>query len=257
MPKGDGEMFSVLILDDNKPTADRICNSLPWEKLSCQVVSTLYNGKQGREAIIKYKPDIIITDVQMPGLSGLRVIELTRDIIPNSKIIFISAYDNFEYAYKAIKLQVQDYLLKPFTNTDLINVVKKAIEDLSTQKEHFEFNEKRLKEPSFEKQIITYLQENAGSKITLENVAKYFDMSPSYMCRVIKQKTGNNFAELVTLFRIERAKRLLQNPGYHIDEIAELVGYKNYLTFYKVFTRETGISPTTYRKEEEEDLDKN
>lgn len=238
-------MVSVLIMDDNKPIAMHILHAIPWEELGCKVVAVLHNGVSGREAIERFKPDLIITDIEMPGLSGLQMIEMTQNCIPNSKLIFISAYEKFSYAHQALKLNACDYLIKPFTQSELRDAVDKALTELKRD-EHPENTEDGYS--PMMRSILDYLENAAYDSVTLEMVADHFEMSPSKLGRLIKKETNMRYVDLVTDIRLQRAKELLAVPYLNISDIAQRVGYSDYLTFYKVFVRSEKISPSEFRK---------
>lgn len=238
-------MYSVLILDDNKPIAAHIQHTIAWEELGCRVVAVLHDGISGREAIERFKPDLIITDVEMPGLSGIQMVELARNCIPYSKLIFISAYDKFSYAHQALKLKACDYLLKPFTRSELRNAVDKALAEL--ERDLLSENEENNYSLTM-KSILDYLENMVYDSVTLEMVADHFQMSPSKLGRLIQKETNMRYVELVAKMRIRRAKELLAVPYLNISDIAERVGYSDYLTFYKVFVRNEKVSPSEFRK---------
>lgn len=238
-------MYSVLILDDNKPIAAHIQHTIAWEELGCRVVAVLHDGISGREAIERFKPDLIITDVEMPGLSGIQMVELARNCIPNSELIFISAYDKFSYAHQALKLKACDYLLKPFTRSELRSAVDKALAEL--ERDLLSENEENNYSLTM-KSILDYLENMVYDSVTLEMVADHFQMSPSKLGRLIQKETNMRYVELVAKMRIRRAKELLAVPYLNISDIAERVGYSDYLTFYKVFVRNEKVSPSEFRK---------
>lgn len=238
-------MYSVLILDDNKPIAAHIQHTIAWEELGCRVVAALHDGISGREAIERFKPDLIITDVEMPGLSGIQMVELARNCIPSSKLIFISAYDKFSYAHQALKLKACDYLLKPFTRSELRSAVDKALAEL--ERDLLSENEENNYSLTM-KSILDYLENMVYDSVTLEMVADHFQMSPSKLGRLIQKETNMRYVELVAKMRIRRAKELLAVPYLNISDIAERVGYSDYLTFYKVFVRNEKVSPSEFRK---------
>ncbi len=247
-------MISVVIIDDNKPMTDRIFKTIPWEKLGCEVVALAYNGMEGKKAITQYLPDLIITDIKMPRLDGLEVIDLTRALIPSSRVIFITAYDEFDYAYRAIKLQAFDYLIKPFSQASLLKTIQKAVSEISqnrlAEKLAAASADGAAVEPAEAGDVIDraleYIQLHLADGLTLEAIANHFDLNTTYLGRLIKQKTGRRYTECLTRMRMEKARKLLENKEYRVAEIAEMVGYKGYLSFYKVFSKEEGISPTDY-----------
>ena len=95
-------MYSGLILDDNVPMAAQILKTTPWEEMDCQVVGVYNDGISGREAIERLKPDLIISDIEMPDLTGLQMIEITGSFIPHSQIIYISAYEQISSHHQAL-----------------------------------------------------------------------------------------------------------------------------------------------------------
>ncbi len=240
-------MISVVVIDDNKPTADRIVNTVPWGTMGCEVVAVRYDGLQGKQAIAQYLPELIITDIRMPNLSGLETIELMRTLIPNSKVIFISAYDEFEYAYRAIKLNAHDYLIKPFSQTDLLKAIRKAVLELNGEKADSQ-QAAAGENQTVVQRILEYFDHHIGETLTMEELAKLFGLSASHLGRMIQQETGKRFMELTTQMRMDKAGALLCNSDYRVSEIGEMVGYKSYLAFYKVFCKTKGISPTEYAK---------
>lgn len=245
-------MVSVVIVDDNKPIADRIANTIPWKSMDCEVVAVEYDGLQGKRAISKYLPQLIIIDVRMPNLSGLETIELTRSLIPDSKVIFISAYDEFKYAYRAIKLKAYDYLIKPFSQADLLRVIQKAMTELDQSR-----SEAAVVPPVESKSIvqkaIEYYCCHMSEIVTMDELAKLFGVSSAHFGRLVQQETGKRFMELATQMRMDKAKTLLQNGEYRVNEIGTMVGYQTYLTFYKVFSKAVGVSPTEYAKKVQEE----
>ena len=113
-------MVKLVVADDEERVCRLIVALGNWEELGIKVVGTAANGIQALELIRKEKTDILITDIRMPGLNGLELIEKVREISPDIKIMIISGYANFEYAQNALKQGVSDYLLKPI-NKDALN----------------------------------------------------------------------------------------------------------------------------------------
>jgi len=242
-------LINLVICDDNKATADMIAQNINWESIGCRVSAVNYDGEQGLTSIIKYKPDLIITDINMPGLDGLEMIKLSQEKNPSVKFIFITAHDNFEYAHEAIKLHAFDYLLKPFAQTELFYAVSRVVEEIveSRKQETVISIYKNENTPFHVKRIIKYLENHLSENISLETLSKEFKISSSHIGKSIKQFTGKSYSQLMIDLRLKKAKFLLSNPQYNINEISEMVGYKNYISFYKMFLREYKIPPTDYR----------
>lgn len=117
-------MHKVVIIDDNIMLLESISAAIDWNAYGCEVVGVAENGTKGKVMIERKKPDIIIADINMPGLDGLEMIKMTRSRLPEAKIVIITGYEKFDYAQKALYLHVDDYLLKPVDNRQLQKTIK-------------------------------------------------------------------------------------------------------------------------------------
>lgn len=122
--------YRVIIVDDNQNTVKSLLYGFDWESLGLEVVGTAYDGQQGSASIEAKKPDIIITDINMPYMDGLSMVEASLSQIPDSKVIVITGYDKFQYASRAIKLSVFDYILKPIDDDELLTALKRAVKSI-------------------------------------------------------------------------------------------------------------------------------
>jgi two-component system, response regulator YesN len=122
--------WHVVVIDDNPIIVRSIVESVDWRRLHCRVVGEAANGVEGRELIEREQPHLILTDIRMPGLDGLELARIAREEVPRSRVILISAYSDFAYTRKAIKLGVFDYVLKPIDGGQLFEVLQSAIRDL-------------------------------------------------------------------------------------------------------------------------------
>lgn len=238
-------MYSVAIIDDNRATADMLATAVDWRAVRCAVAGVAYDGVRGRALILQKKPDIIIADIRMPGLDGLQMIDLTRKICPQSKVIYISAYDDFAYVQKALELKAFDYLLKPFDNDRLMRIVRRLIEETETPDEPS--GEEIEKGSLITSRILAYIRDHPSEPLSLQALAQQFELSPSYISTLVKKNSGRNYLDWVIEARMKLARRLLRDPAYRIEEIASVVGYKNYISFYNVFVKSVGLSPSEYR----------
>ena len=242
-------VYSVVIVEDNRATADMLATTVDWHSVGCEVAGVAYNGQRGRLLILQSKPDIIIADIRMSGMDGLTMIESIQSLSPASKVIYISAYNDFEYVKKALDLRAFDYLLKPFDNDKLLRIVQRIIEE-----------KEQPQEPSPDvdcgslsvSSILSYIRKNPSESLSLQSLSAHFDLSPNYISHLIKKHTGRNYLDWVIDARLSLAKKLLRDPSYRLEEIAAVVGYKNYISFYNVFVRREGISPSEYRNSRRE-----
>ena len=106
-------MLKVLVVDDETFVRNGIVLETDWTSLDCAVVAEAENGLEGIEAVHKYNPDIIISDIRMPQMDGISMLRTLREEGNKAEVIFLTAYSEFEYAQNALRLLAADYLLKP------------------------------------------------------------------------------------------------------------------------------------------------
>lgn len=123
-------MYKVLLADDERIIRDGISSIIKWQELNLSLIGAAKNGIEAYELIKEHQPDIVITDIRMPGLDGLQLIEKTREGYPTIKFIVLSGYNEFEYAREAMKYGVKHYLLKPTDDQKLSQVLCEVIEEL-------------------------------------------------------------------------------------------------------------------------------
>ncbi len=121
-------MLKVLIADDEKNICLMIQKLVPWENYGMKVIDIVQNGIDAMRAIETWKPDVVISDIRMPGYDGLEIIQRARELNLDTDFIIISGYKYFEYAHKALKLGVEYYLLKPIDKKELWDDLEKIAE---------------------------------------------------------------------------------------------------------------------------------
>lgn len=118
----------VLIVDDDPNTVSMIEDSVPWEEYGITEVYGAYHGEMALELIERHQPDIVFSDIEMPRMDGIRMLEiLAEKKQPMPEVIFLTCHDDFTYAQKAMRFGAADYLLKPFRVEELIGVLTKMI----------------------------------------------------------------------------------------------------------------------------------
>lgn len=247
-------MFRVVIADDEETIRNGLKNLIESYDLDLSVVGIAQDGEEALQLIDMYQPEIILMDINMPFINGLEVIEKTRELDPNAKIIIISGYDQFEFAQKALELGVFSYLLKPIQYRDFRNIIIKAMDSYCGRM--WEIN--KLKEIDINNadhkcignQAINYIKENfTQNDLTLNLIAEQLHISQSYLTRIIKQKTGANFTDYLNKLRINMAIKLLldKDKNYTINDIATMVGYSSQHYFSRAFKNYIGLSPNQYK----------
>lgn len=364
-------MIKVFLVEDEIVIRRGIRNNVDWEAYGFELVGEAEDGERAYPMILRYEPDILLTDVKMPFMDGLELSRLVKKALPKTKIIILSGYDEFDYAKEAIKIGVSEYLLKPITSVSLIDALKKAAESIQEEQEHtrlleryFVNYEKYMEFPdqsdyngvdrklienflktgdvkecdifvdeyfeavgeenylslllrqymtmdifycvrefvksihagseeeypelndlkrlsraieqaeatkNYLKELFTfaltvrdtnsndrygqiireakdYIAENfSDSEFSLNRIAEYIGVSPSYFSSIFKQGTGQSFIEYLTKVRIGRACELLKCTTLRAAEIGENVGYSDPHYFSAAFKRIKGQSPTDYR----------
>lgn len=255
-------MIKVVIIEDEKHIRQGLILTTPWEELGCKVVGEGKNALEGIEIIKEKKPDIVITDIRMPQKNGLEMIK-ELEIVTSCEYIIISGYEEFEYAKEAVTLGVCEYLLKPIDDAELLRALEKAIaavnaknkktdSDGETETEYNLFNtviqlEGGVKGKYVER-ALKYIKMNCMSDVTMKDVADSLYISESYMGKLLKAKTNATFLELLTLFRMKRAVKFLDETDKKVYEIALMLGYRDTRYFSHLFRKIVGVKPTEYKE---------
>jgi len=120
-------MLKMIIIEDEKLEREGLVDFFDWNSMGIQIVGTACDGIEGIELALKTKPDIIITDIKMPGMNGLDMSKKIKEILPQTKIIILTGYGDFNFAKQAIGISVSAYILKPIEEDELMNCIKKIV----------------------------------------------------------------------------------------------------------------------------------
>lgn len=135
-------MLKVFMVEDEAIIREGLRDFIPWQQYGYTLVGDAADGEQALPLIRKLKPDVLITDIKMPFMDGLALSKLVSKEFPNIKIIIISGYDDFEYARQAIRIGVEQYLLKPITKAMLIKTLQEVQEKIRNEQEQKDYLEK-------------------------------------------------------------------------------------------------------------------
>ena len=128
-------MIKLLVVDDEIWIRERISKEIPWESVQAEVVGTAEDGQEALEMAEELEPDIIITDIRMPGFDGIELLRELRKKSLDIKVILLSGYNDFSYAKEAIKYGAFDYILKPAEDQELLNVVNRCVMTIEIERE--------------------------------------------------------------------------------------------------------------------------
>ena len=173
-------MKKVMIVDDNALAAEGIEKNIQWKELDAQVSIIQYNSRSALEAMKEIPVDLIISDIEMPDLDGISMSKLALSINPQVKIILVSAYDKFEYAKRAIRLGVFDYIEKPLDYGYLTEKIKNAFIQLDKTRKNMELVQasRPLMTEKFFSDLLRYPGEDASSH--LGRLLEYLDLDFQY-----------------------------------------------------------------------------
>jgi len=237
-------MYELIIIDDEQKILDGMVHLFPWEKIGFKVAASFLRAKQAVDFIAGHHVDVVLTDIEMPDMTGL---ELSHMFCGRSdlKVVIFSSYQNFSYMQEAIRNSVEDYLLKPIKYEELLTCFEKIKARLDA-----EHNLSADMPETYYEKIVSdvkqYLEEHYQDA-TLEKAAEKVNLSPNYLSRIFKEKNRTGFAETLTSVRMAKAKEMLDDIKFKQYEIAYYVGYDNPKNFSRAFSAYCHMTPSEYR----------
>ena len=246
-------MYRVLLVDDESIIVEGLRRVVRWADYNCEVVATARDGEERARLIRELDPDILFTDIRMPGRDGLSMVAALRSEFPDMQIAILTGYRDFSYAQEAIRLGVTRFLLKPSKMAEIneaLEAMTAKLKELSArpQEEPPEEEEKHQGAGSFlVDSAVRYMREHYQEKLTLQEVADRCYVSQWHLSKLLNKYMEMSFYDILNSIRIENAKRLLENPGLKIGQIGEMVGYADAAHFTRTFKKLEGINANEYR----------
>lgn len=249
--------MKLLIVDDEPIIRRGIKSLVDFEALGIETVLEAADGEQAFEIFQEALPDIVLADINMPGMSGLEFAEKVKTLNPITAVAMITGYDYFDYAQQAIKIGVEDYILKPVSRDDvqqllhkLVKVVQqKASENQAANLVHQYHEEQGLgDQEGYEGQIQQLVERHFDNPdFTLSMLAEELGLSVGYTSGLFKKLFQVSFKEYVLLKRLDKARILLLTSVLKNYEISEAIGFNDPNYFSSVFKKRFGESPNQYR----------
>lgn len=236
----------VLLVDDEIMIREGFKRLFDWEAHDCEVVGEAADGMAALTQIDILQPDLVIMDINIPIMNGLKVIQLSRVKYPEIAFVIVSGYDDFSYCREALRLQITDYILKPVNYEEFGSCIDNLKITL--------FERRISEEPKQQgERVITgitrYLQEHLAEDVSLSILAEQFHLNAQYISQLFKSEIGVGFLSYLTSIRMEKAKKLLLSTSASIADVAEQSGYGDYRVFTKVFKKSEGVTPSQYRRD--------
>ncbi|WP_248926818.1 helix-turn-helix domain-containing protein [Paenibacillus hamazuiensis] len=245
-------MYKIMIVEDEWLVREGLKMTIPWEQMGFELAGEASDGLAALDLLGELSPDVVLTDIRMPALDGIGLAEKVAERLPFTKIVFLTGFDDFAYAQKAVKLGAADFVLKPTNPDELQHVFGRVRAKLDRERPYRAQAERDLREQGRESggfhSIEAYIREHYGEEITLQEMADRHYMSESHFSRLFKQQVGTSFLEYLTTVRVEKAKELLMNPKLKIYEVSVRVGYQDSRYFSQIYRKYTGETPTEFRK---------
>ena len=244
--------YKIVIAEDEELQLNSLVKKVEKFCPGFTVVGTAQTGSQAYKLICEKAPDILISDIRMPVMTGIELMEKARIMFPELQFIIISGFSEFEYARSAIRLQVSDYLLKPVETEELqkaLNKIRLKLQERA-QEESAAFNgdseNKTAEQVAFA--VIEYLQHHYNEEVNLNQIASALHYSPSYLTKIFVQQYDTTPSKYMISLRMQKAQQLLaHNPELSVRQIGETVGYPEQGYFSRIYKKYVGVSPLEYR----------
>lgn len=258
----------LLIADDENRIRNGLL-SLPWDSIGIDKVEQAENGLEAMEILKEKRVDILISDIKMPGYSGLELAEYVKKCQMDTSVILLTGFSEFEYAREALRNGVADYMLKPIRPRDILETVSRVKDNLEKKRykeKVVEKYEEAASSQNYEEQIAWHFKgvneqsmkilkdmaKNSGWGISLNSLAVKYHFSVGYLSRMIKKETGYSFSEILNSIRLAGAVELLQKNNAKLSLIGDSVGFSNQKYFSQVFKKVFGMSPGEFRRQKEQ-----
>lgn len=250
-------MYKLLIVDDESIVRRGIIKCIDFGLLGIDRVFEAENGEKALHILETNNIDIVLADINMPKINGIDFARRAKVLNKSIKIAFITGYDYFDYAISALRIGVDDYVLKPISKVDIIELINKLIDKKRSEesaqiiKEAVNEITKKLNinEDRSNKELITnIIEDNIGNvEFSLNMLATELGFSTGYLSTLFKKLFWVNFREYIFNIRLERAKLLLLSTSMRNYEIAEAIGIEdpNYLS--ACFKKKYNLTITEFR----------
>jgi len=248
-----------MIVDDDQVIVNGLVSIIKKSEITKAEIITAFDGIDALEKLKGEGADLIITDIKMPGMDGLELVKKAKELKYCDRFVILTGYDEFEFARKAIRYQVNDYLLKPVNKTELLEIIHKVEKEINWEDEF----EKELELPDIDackitidlqkcsdnmKKVIEYIVQNYYLDISLDKISDIFDINPNYLCSLFKNELGMTFLQYLHSVRIRKSiEILLHDKKKAVRDVALESGFMSERHFYKVFKKIVGITPGQFR----------
>lgn len=231
-------MIKILVAEDEIRSRNAFVSRLRNILGETALIEAASDGNETIMKVEQIQPELVFMDIEMPLRSGLDAATIVKQRRPETHIVFLTAYDRFDYAVGALRSGGEEYLLKPVSEIDLRETLQKffLVKTQSTPEASV-----------FETALNVWVRQHYAENVALKDAAAGMGMSSFYFSRQIKATLGKTWIDYITEYRIKKAKKLLLVTELSISDVGKSVGYPDSNYFTKVFKRVAGCTPTVYR----------
>ena len=252
--------MNILIVDDEAWAIQGMLDGVNWELLDFEKVLTAFSYAEALNILKNTYIDIMVSDIEMPGESGLKLIEYANTHSPNTECIILTAHDDFDYARTAVRLNCIEYLLKPIRYqklTEIILQAKNKVDERRKNEQILQYGEQYInslaKEAKGEtvnalESAVRYIDAHLAEELSVKDLAASGYVSADHLTRLFKKKYGQTVSEYIQEKRLILAGELLKRGDISISMAANMVGFCNYSYFTGQFKKHYGVTPREYRK---------
>lgn len=254
--------MKILVVDDERWIRKGIVKMIQKETLQIEEIFEADGVKSGWEMFLKEHPQLVISDVKFPADNGCILCERIYSAYPETKIIMLSGYGEFEYVKAALKYKALDYLLKPVDKMVLNQTIAQAFAEIRKKEKpesHLGEIQKNKsgsrKGEDLIKEVIQELQANYSQRLSLTELAGKYFVNETYLSNLFTKTVGISMVNYLMQLRVEEAKAFLLTTRLSVTDIAFKVGYENARYFMRVFKKVTGETPKEYRLRLEREIE--
>lgn len=240
--------IKLLIADDEDVIRNGIAKYIELHTDRFDKIYLADNGQTAIDFLLRYRPELLLLDVQMPLKNGLEVMKEAKNAGINPITIILSGHDDFKYAQQAVRCGARDYLLKPCRSSDILKKLNELADELAGVREMTAGAADALRNPAVNK-AAEYMREHYDRNLTGQQVAEVAGITAGYLSTLFSQHLGCGFVEYLNDIRIEYACNYLRQNFLKSYEIAYKVGFRDEKYFSRVFKRKMGVSPSEYRSQ--------
>lgn len=234
--------MKIVIIDD-EPKIRKGLGKILGAHDGWEITGTFADAESAIGYLKENPADVIITDIHLPGITGLEMLRQLRGASQNAVFVILSGYARFEYAQQAIDLGVKKYLMKPTSPEELTQ----TLEQIEAERSPAAPRARKAVNNLLILRAQEYIEANYNTKFTLRDAAAALYISPNYLSDLFKKHTGMKFSDYVLEVRMEKSQQYLLDVRYKVSDISELAGFSDPRYFSSAFRKKYGMTPQEFR----------